>query len=163
VGVGGAGHYTRPGGWLLVRRVRAPPRGPLRASRASPYFSNPTKQRGGAMPANMNRLAQVCGMSTRESLDRPRQGITHAFQRIVLNELRLNKAATSGFDARRQRSGPEVRPLTANGSRTARSLGRRAFTPQRLMSSICCGPAGKRTLTGSRRGLLNGRIGNIPC
>jgi hypothetical protein len=52
------------------------------------------------MPANMNRLAQVCGMSTRESLDRPRQGITHAFQRIELNELRLNKAATSGFDAR---------------------------------------------------------------
>jgi hypothetical protein len=42
------------------------------------------------MPANMSRLAQVCGTSTRKSLNRERLGVTHAFQGMSVQELRLN-------------------------------------------------------------------------
>lgn len=42
------------------------------------------------MPANMSRLAQVCGMSTRKSQNRERLGVTHTFQGMAVQELRLN-------------------------------------------------------------------------
>ena len=49
------------------------------------------------MPANMSRLAQVGGMSTRESLNRPRLGVSRWQGEHVLDD-RLNKAATRGYD-----------------------------------------------------------------
>jgi hypothetical protein len=50
------------------------------------------------MSANMSRLRQVGGMSTRESLNRPRSGVTDRWQGERVLDDRLNKAACRGYD-----------------------------------------------------------------